>query len=90
MKSVSWEEGVIGKCERFFFRRFPIGKMWARAMPTSLVSTALHNVTLEDDWGTVRPNVWFLYIAKSGLGYKTPTLTYVRQIAYRWARNSLP
>jgi len=83
-KSLTWEEGIIGKWEKFFLSRYPIGPMWARALPTSLVSAVLADVTLEDKMGPVKPNVWVLYLGPSGLGYKTPPLRIIREVARKY------
>jgi hypothetical protein len=80
-ESVKWDESIIGKWERFLIERFPIGPMWARALPSSLVSAVLWNVKLLDKMGIVKPNAWWLYIAPSGLGCKTPPLRLIRNIA---------
>ncbi len=77
---VSWEKGIIGKWEHFFRDRFPIGPMWARALPSSLVSIALSNVVLTDKMGDVKPSLWFMYVGRSGLGYKTPPLKIIRKL----------
>ena len=80
MTGLTWEEGIIGRIEHFLLRRYPIGKMWARAIATSIVSVSLSQITLEDKWGEVKANVWFANVAKSGLGYKTPLIRFARKI----------
>lgn len=75
-----WEEGIIGKWERFFLKRFQIGPMWARALMTTLVSAVLSNLTLEDKKGPVKANIFVLYIGPSGLAYKTPLIRLMRMI----------
>jgi len=89
MVGVSWEEGIIGKMEQFLLRRFPIGPMWARAIPTALTSVALHNATLRDEMGLVKANVFITYIAPSGLGCKTPLVRFARNIMFKWAPSLL-
>lgn len=79
-KELTWEDGIIGKIESFLLSRFPIGKMWARACATAIVSSSLGKVKLEDKWGDVRPNIFIINIAKSGLGWKSPLIRFVRRV----------
>jgi hypothetical protein len=82
--NIDWKEGIIGKMEKFLLDRYPIGKMWARAIPTSITSVALSNLKLEDKMGSVNANVFFLYPAPSGLGCKTPPLRFARELMKQW------
>jgi len=88
-RKVSWEEGIIGKMERFLLDRFPIGPMWARAIPTTLTSVAIHKCVLRDEWGSVKANVFITYVAPSGLGCKTPLIQFARSIMFKWAPDLL-
>lgn len=85
--TIPWEEGVIGRVETFLRERFPIGPMYARALASSIVSIALFNLTLYDKMGIVRPCVWYLDVAKSGLGYKTPPLWLIREVMKKFAKD---
>lgn len=75
----SWDNGVIGKMEQFIQRRWNVGPMWARAIPSSLVSVAGHNVILYDEEGGVTTCIFVLWVSPSGTS-KTPTLIPVRKI----------
>jgi hypothetical protein len=89
LTALTWEEGVIGRIETFLLKRFPIGKMWARSNGLTMVSSALSDVILEDFMGDVRPNVFVLYIAVSGLGCKTPPIKMIRRMIAEFDRKIL-
>jgi len=79
-QSVKFEDGVIGKLERFLQARFGIGKMYSRAIATCVFSVCLHNVHVMDKMGPVHPAVFAIDIGASGLGVKTPPLRVARKI----------
>lgn len=78
--TVPWNEGIIGRIESFLLDRFPIGKLTARSIPSSLVSIALSNTILPDEWGDVRPNLWYFYVGRSGFAFKTPLIKFIRNV----------
>lgn len=85
VESVAWEQGLIAKLERFLVERYPIPDLWARAIGIALVSIALHNVKhFETRYGKLKPNVFIVYIARSGMGFKSTVLNRVIEIVLEW------
>ncbi len=77
---VSWKKGIIGRVESYMKRRFPVGDMWAKAIPISLISAFLEHARIVDKEGTVKANISMIYIAPSGTGYKTPLMEWARDV----------
>lgn len=77
---MTFEDGVIGKLEKFFQTRFGLGKMWSRSIATAIVSTCLHEVFLSDELGNVKPNIFVIDIGPSGLGMKSPPVKRAREL----------
>jgi hypothetical protein len=86
---LKWEEGVIGKIETFLLSRFPISEMWARALATTINSTALYGYVLQDQMGSVKGNIWSIYVSGSGTGVKTPPIMFGRRLVNAYDKNKL-
>ena len=71
-QSVDFVNGIVGRWSEFIKLRHKSPPMWAKAVGTFIVSTGLHNVTLYDDMGPIKPNLFFVNIGHSGRGNKTP------------------
>ena len=82
----TWDEGIIAKLDALLLDRFPITPSFARAGSASLVSSALYNAVLLDTMGPVKPNVWFIHLARSG-EYKTPVINVIRRLALEFNPN---
>jgi len=85
--NLPWEKGIIGEIETFLLNRFNFNPMWARALATTLVSAAIPKMTINDEMGEVKGNLYFVYIAKSGLGFKTPSINFLRKFLIAYNRN---
>lgn len=90
--TVEWEEGIIGKVEKFFLERFNFHPLWARGLGTTLVSATLGNMDkfeLSDEWDDVYANLFFTYIGRSGLAIKTPPIKMLKKILVDFNRDVL-
>lgn len=80
MNSVKFEDGIIGKWQSFLTRRYGTGPMLGKAVGSVLVSTALDQVVIKDKHGDMKPNIYVLNIARTGLGSKTPVVNRMRPV----------
>ena len=87
--NLKWEEGIIGTIESFLLKRFKFAPLYARALATSVVSTAIYKISVEDRKGPVRANVWFIYVSDSGTGVKTPPITMIRKLMFAYNKSRL-
>lgn len=82
-----WRESIIGRLEKELITRLRIGPYWARGASTALVSSALYNAYTYDEMGPVRPNLFFVYIARSGFGIKSPAIDMIRDITIKFQKS---
>jgi len=86
---VAWEQGIIGKGEAILLDRYPIPRLCAKGLMTTVNSLGISNLSLLDIMEPVRPNVWIGYIAPSGTGVKTPPLVRIRSLVRNYCRGLL-
>ena len=79
MSKLKWEDGLICKITEYLNKRLPIGEKTAKAVGTFVTSWGISKVKLQDQYGSINPAPWFVYIGPSGIGCKTPTIRFIQK-----------
>ncbi len=83
-----WEDSLIPRWETLLHSKFNIRPMYTRALATTVMSAGMSTISIENEMGTVKPNIWFGVLAESGSG-KSPPLNFICSF-FRYAGKADP